>query len=220
MNIKVRTSNNTILVTCPYSRAFCDFAHMRKAVWSDEKKVWMFDARDEFAVRGTLVEIFGTDDYEACQKVDVRVKVALLNRDGSSLFFLGRELAWRKYRDWAVSLGEGVAVVAGGFPPSGGSRGTPMLSPRADTVLEVRDVPISLAERAKAQYPEAIEILGKYDLARLREERDLLLKRLDEIERIIERYSEHPEVEEDIIADLQDEPNETSASGGREAIEG
>jgi len=58
----------------------------------------------------------------------------------------GRTLAWRPGRHAAVRLGEGVIIAAGGFHASGGSMRNPTLADLPGTILEVRDVPRSLAE--------------------------------------------------------------------------
>ncbi len=219
IRVIVNEAGSVLAVVCPYSRDFVDFAKMRNAKWSDGKKVWLFDPRDEFAVRSTLIDIYGTDDSESCEKVDVRVKLDAISVSGDRLFFLGRELVWRRYRDSYVLLGDGVVVVQGGFPPVGGSRRGPELEPQPGTVLEARGVPVGMAERTRQEHPEAIEILGELDLVKLQQERELLLKRIREIDQIIERYGQ-VSPEEDIIADLQDEPNGTPESGGREAVQG
>lgn len=214
-----------LTVTCPYSKAFTDFAHMRQAKWSDGRKAWLFDARDEFAVRSTLVDIFGTDDYVSCAKADVRVALDKI-RNGvvgySHLFILGRELARRKYRNYRVDLGEGVIVASGGFPEQGGSGSGAELCPYAGTVLEVRGVPIPAIEAACAKYPQAITVLGEYDLVKLQEERDYHSKRVAELDALIARHSGiySKEAVEGVILDLQDEPDDAPDCGSREAVAG
>jgi hypothetical protein len=54
-------------------------------------------------------------------------------------------------------MGPGVALEAGGFPPSGGSRKYPALKWRPGTVLKVLDVPVAKIDALRAKYPEAIE---------------------------------------------------------------
>ena len=68
--IKVSAGEGLLKVTSPYNKEFVSFARMRGGKWSDGQKVWMFDPRDEFAVRSVLIDIFGTDDYESCPIVD------------------------------------------------------------------------------------------------------------------------------------------------------
>ncbi len=146
--------------------------------------------------------------------MDVRLKLDHLRVTGERLFCLGRELARRRYVEYYVDLGQGVAVVAGGFPPQGGGRRGPALDPEPGTVLEVRDVPVAIAERMHQKHPEAVEIMGKLDLTKLQQEREFLAKRLAELDEIIAR---HAEPKEDDLADLQDDDDGAPAASGGEA---
>ncbi len=76
--IKVEVRNGMLAVTCPFSHTFVSFAKMRGGTWSDGVRQWLFDPRDEFAVRSTLADIYGTDDYESCAKTDVRLALDTL----------------------------------------------------------------------------------------------------------------------------------------------
>lgn len=111
--IKIENRNGMLAVTCPYSRTWVSFAKMRGGTWSDGVRQWLFDPRDEFAVRSTLADIYGTDDYESCAKTDVRLALDGMRDkwDGyDRLFVCGREIARRKYYDSYVELGEGVVL--------------------------------------------------------------------------------------------------------------
>ncbi|MEA4884230.1 MAG: hypothetical protein VB144_11365 [Clostridia bacterium] len=216
--VKVETRNGMLAVTCPYSQAFLSFAKMRNGKWSDSLQQRLFDPRDEFAVRSTLVDIYGTDDYESCAKTAVRVDLDKLSNDlvyVEHLFLLGRELAQRKFPDRYVDLGTDVVAISGGFPHKS-RRG---VDPLEGTVLEVRGVPIMAAEKALQDYPAAITVLGEYDITALQEERDYHAKRLAELDGLIARYSGIFR-EDDIIADLQDDDDEASANSSEQAVEG
>ena len=93
--VKVERSNGMLAVACPFSKSFVSFAKMRGGKWSDGTKQWMFDERDEFAIRSTLIDIYGTDDYESCEKTDVRIELdnmwSLVKNKGR-LFFLTPQL--------------------------------------------------------------------------------------------------------------------------------
>ncbi len=207
MRVDLVAADGGIAVYCPYSPRFTDFAHMRKGVWSDQQKCWLFDKRDEFAIRQTLVDIYGTDNFAACAKCDVRVSLNEFNTKVTRLFFCGREIARRRYADRYVDLGEGVVVVSGGFPDEGQH-----INARENTVLEVRDVPVLAAERLKTKYPDGVVILGGFGLEQLYAERDYLRARLAKLDVAIERLVTP---EEEIIADLVDEPDAAPADCGR-----
>jgi hypothetical protein len=202
--ISVIVSAGVIEVKTPYCDEFVSFARMRKAIWKKEKRAWLFDPRDEFAVRSTLIDIYGTDDYATCEKVDVRLKLDGLSHLSDRLIFFGRELARREFRDYGVKLGDGVVVVKGGFPPSGGSRRSPELNEEPGTVLEVRDVPRTIAERMWAQYRHDITIIGGLDREKLEREREQLQRRIEEINQLLEALAAEEEKDPDVIPDLED----------------
>lgn len=220
--IKVEARNGMLAVVCPYSRTFVSFAKMRGGTWSDGVRQWLFDPRDEFAVRSTLVDIYGTDDYESCAKTDVRLALDGMRDewDGCDrLCVCGREVARRKYYDSYVDLGEDVVLIEGGFPRKASYRGDPVLYPDDGTILEVRGVPVTAAEKALTQWPTAVTLLGEYDINKLQEERDFHAKRIVELDGLIARYSGIFR-EDDIIVDLQDDDDEAPDRGDEQAIAG
>lgn len=199
--IKVTVGEGILKVTSPFNREFVSFARMRGGKWSDGQKVWMFDPRDEFAVRSTLIDIFGTDDYENSAKVSARVKLDHFDPGGEFVLF-GRMLLRRKYRDSKVEIGDGVVKVRGGFAWSGGSGRNPLIAPEEGTVIEVRDVPRDIAVRTWADNKEAIELLGSVDVEALQQEKAALLKRIEQIDQMIADLED--EGEADDLADLFD----------------
>lgn len=88
----------------------------------------------------------------------------------------GRRIAGRFHRDSGVLLGQGVSILSGGFPDSGGSRQYPKLDPLPGTVLVVRDVPETSARDALTEDP------GGYSLISGDAEKIIILE--DEKERI------------------------------------
>lgn len=219
VQVKVTARDGALSVYCPYSKAFVSFAHMRNAKWSDGIDQWLFDPRDEFAVRATLIDIYGTDDSASCQKVNVRLNLDELPEQAKAkrLFICGREVAWRKQSDRFVELGDSVVVVAGGFPRE--SRGyKPALEPDPGTVLEVRDVPVQAAERALRKHPTAVTLLGGYDLEALKTEREFHAARIAALDKLIARRE--AVAKEDSLADLQDDDDAASDCGGGEVAEG
>lgn len=219
--VVVSSRDSAVMVDCPYSKSFTDFAHMRGGLWSDGSKRWMFDSRDEFAVRATLIDIYGTDDSASCQKVDVRLSLdGMRDRvDGTGrLFICGREVARRRYCARYVDLGESVVIVTGGFPREADYRGRPILAPEAATVLEVRGVPVQAAERARSKYPEAVTLLGGYDLEALRVEREFHATRIAALDALIAGREAATEVDD--LADLEDTDDGSPDGCSGEAAEG
>ena len=199
--IKVVVGDGILNVTSPYNKEFVSFARMRGGKWSDGRKVWMFDPRDEFAVRSTLIDIFGTDDYEQAKKVSVRVKLDHFDVGGELVLF-GRQLLRRKYRDGKVEIDNGVITIQGEYAWSGGSGRYPLIAPEDGTVIEVRDVPRDIAMRTWAENKEAIELLGDISVEALKDEKTALLNRIEQINQMIADLEDDREVDD--LADLYD----------------
>ena len=150
-SVEMKDGTKKIKLSAPYHPGLPDKAKAIGGRWSSERKAWYFDERDEERVRKLAQEIYGTRG-EGEQVDIVTVRVNLDDVEGAkygSLFLFGREIASRRSRDQRVRLGDGVIIVKGGFPASGGSMRNPSLAPEEGTILEIRDVPLSLVQAAK-----------------------------------------------------------------------
>lgn len=219
VQVKVTARDGTLAVCCPYSKSFVSFAHMRGGKWSDGTDQWLFDPRDEFAVRATLIDIYGTDDSANCPKIDVRLNLDGMKEQTNTgrLFTCGREIARRRYWDRYVELGDDVVILAGGFPKETRSYKA-LLEPKPGTVLEVRGVPVQAAEKTLRKHPNAVTLLGDYDLEALKTEREFHAARIAALDKLIARREAI--AEEDPLADLQDDDDAASDCSDGEAAEG
>lgn len=152
-----------IKVVAPYHPYFPIAARKLGGRWSGEQRAWYFDPRDADDVHQLVLRIYGYDPL--AEKQDLVTARVTLSREklnlplGSQFFLFGREIAFRLGRDSAVQLGEGVVVLSGGFPRSGGSMKHPSLETEDGTVIEVRDVPRSLVLEEQVRYPDTVEIV-------------------------------------------------------------
>jgi len=161
MTVKVTVLNSKIKVETPYHPNFPPAA---KNLGGGAKKengtwAWYFDPRDEASVRDLCRDLFGTDGTDEPDLVTLRV--TLDGEQSREIWIGGRCVARRPGRDAPVRLGDNVVIVSGCFPPSGGSAKYPKTMNHSSdpVVLEVRDVPESLARR-EAEEPN-IEIVGE-----------------------------------------------------------
>ena len=182
--IAVIVGEGVLKVISPYNKELVSFARMRGGKWSDSGKAWLFDPRDEFAIRAALIDIFGTDDYGSCKKVDVRISLDHFKISDEFVLF-GLQLLRRRYTDRRVDIDARVVVVSGGFPATGGSRRYPEINPEKGTIIEVRDIPQEIAVKTWAENKEGIELLGDIDIEKLKQEKVALLKRVQQIDEVI-----------------------------------
>lgn len=140
-DVSVNTEGDKIEVYSPYHEEFVSFARDLSGSWNGE--AWEFDSRDEERVREKLFDVYGTDGT-GVETVDVRMTT---DEDGKKedLTAFGRVVLRLRSRDQKPALGDGVVLIEGTLK-GGGSRQYPKWNAK-DAVLEVRDVPVTLAER-------------------------------------------------------------------------
>lgn len=184
--ITITTEGSRIVLDAPYHPNMPKRARALGGRFDGVSKTWSFDVRDEERVRAMARDIYGTDGSTAVELVTVRVNLDVYPHERQTMFFAGRKIAHRPGRDYSVRLGDGVVVVEGGFPGSGGSMKNPALSPKDGTVLEIRDLPRTAVEAEMAKYGgiEIVEESGP-SVEELLAERERLLARLAEIDQLL-----------------------------------
>lgn len=173
---RVRDGSPRLVVTTPFHPQFARKARLLGGSWEDANKRWQFDSRDEARVRELCIELFGEDDQNG-ERRDVRFDLGFLE-DSDELREFGRVLAWRRGRDAEVSLGSDVILLSGGFPRSGGSANHPRVACR-EALVEIRDVPIRMVEKAVERWGERVTVIEPAPSAQRpapREEEDPLTK--------------------------------------------
>ena len=174
-----------------YSYDFVCAAKQLNGKWDGNLKEWIFNAEDEEIVRKKLKEIYGEYGLGVVEKV--RLEISLDHMDMKNRFYreidlFGKVLIKRFSRDSIVRLHKDVLVKEGSFPPRGGSINNPALCPEKGTVLLVKNIPKDMAIAAQKNYGiEAIEIIStnEHDKNKLQAEKEQLLKRLDEINKLL-----------------------------------
>lgn len=156
MCIKVKEYHRTIGVVAPYNADFVQRAKMIRGRWDSAGKMWVFPIDCADVVRETLRAVYGEDGSE-CKRVNVRVTVTDDLSEGESIVFCGWNICRRFGRDSAVKMAEGVALISGGFPSSGGSAKYPRCYPDPGTVVMIYGVPLPKAEEMAAAGAEIVE---------------------------------------------------------------
>lgn len=194
MSVSIKAAGSEIRVSSSYSPAFVVGAKRLGGRWAAPN--WVFDARDEQRVRELCIEIYGTDGAPTAICTLRVVYESGHHASADAIRLGGREIARAYGRDSGAKLGAGVVLLAGGFGSGGSMKNwtTKTHSETGATVL-VRDVPVAMAERLIAELaangiqgvlsiavePEA----PKIDVAALTAERERLVARLAEIDRLL-----------------------------------
>ncbi len=182
--MKVIKEDDKIKVQSDYNSDFVKRAKLIEGKWN--APYWVFPDENEDKVRALLLEIYGENGLPQ-ETVDIFVDISCSSydlHDGSDIKLLGRILCFRPGRDMQVKLADNVLLEKGGFPSSGGSARYPRVLPEEGTILRVKKCPLSFYERVKDM--SIVTLCEPSDdnvkRSRLLEEKEKLLKRLDEIE--------------------------------------
>ena len=146
--VKIVREGKQCKVQSPYLAEFVSRAKEIGGTWEPMSKSWVFSSASSPAVKKLCIELYGTDGELSVETKSVQIELSNNYYDGQSLTFAGRTIAYRYGRDYPARLGNGVGVIQGGFPPSGGSMKNPRLNALSNSVFIVEDVPISLIEKA------------------------------------------------------------------------
>lgn len=156
-NVSITITDKDCEVRSPYHPDFVSHARSLNGKWNTS--FWKFDARDEQRVRDICTQIYGTDGAEV-PTFDVQIDLEKYRLGTNPCYGMGRLICERRSRDYSVKLGEGVVVIKGGFPSSGGSVKNPMCCADDGTILEIRDVPATIV-RKEMESKEGINILSQ-----------------------------------------------------------
>jgi hypothetical protein len=160
--ISITIEGGRCWVQTPYLPALLPGFRQLGGRWDALSHRWSFDSRDEDRVRQLLLDQLGTDGGPDVL-VDCRLDLDQLPRTAypryEPLRLGALTVVERPGRDRPVSLGEGVVVIQGGFPPRGGSAKNPSWESEAGTILEVRDVPAALVRRL-AEHMPGLTVVG------------------------------------------------------------
>lgn len=157
--IRITTDAEYVYVLAPYHSDFVALGQEFSPMFTGE---WIFNIRDENAVREIVKRVYGTDGSEPVTVCDVQMVVNKKIGARQNLFALGRYIATRSTRGWKVELGENVTILSGSFAPQCGTLSRPLITVfEQPVVLLVSDVPVALANHAVADDPETYHIINE-----------------------------------------------------------
>lgn len=192
--ISIRTDADKAYISSPYNPDFVKEIHsIGSAKWHAATKEWQVPIDSLEDVKQVLRDVYGTDGSENSEpKVTVKLTIddnvdlgdiqSIDNELVMTLF--GREIMSARGRDSGVKVAEGVTVK--GKYKSGGSMKYPTIEFGKGTEIIVYNVPESLAKKAKVKHA-TVEIVSepKIDRQALLDEKERLLKRIAEIDKLL-----------------------------------
>lgn len=188
--MEIRIENGMAKVFTPYNK---DFVEKVKGIggrkWDAASKCWMIPETEVEVVREYMMEVFGeTDIPTAEEKVAVKVTFTddAVAKCGSVVLF-GKTIARAFGRDSGAKVGEDVTLISGAVGSGGSARNWTTVI-EAGTVVKARNVSRTALTR-ETEYSVEVEEIKEagIDRAALEEEKEKLIARLAEIERLLKQ---------------------------------
>jgi hypothetical protein len=149
MDIKItKTEGSKLAVVSPYNPDVPARARALGGKWSASDRAWVFDSRDEQAVRALLLDVYGSDGSDDGDVATIRITTnrGMCSRDREALYVGPVEVGRAFGRDSGAKLADNVVFIEGSLT-SGGSRKNWDTRTSDDAVFEVRDIPRAVAEK-------------------------------------------------------------------------
>lgn len=193
--VEMDPATNSAMIFSPYNRDFIKRVKLLGGKWDAEHKAWVVPDRAVEEARAAMVAVYGRDDREPSQTVDVILRFPERYESDirSSISLMGRTLARAHGRDSGASIGDGVMFLEGS-PDSDGSVKNWYTVIKAGSVVKLLDVPKNLALSTQAPKKIEMEIVEKTQsesVAALKKERESLLARIEEIDKLLSKEGEN-----------------------------
>lgn len=187
--IEVKIRDDKAMLYTPYNPEFVKrIKKFSDARWNSGEKCWTIDESNLDAARVIMKEIYGYADNEINEKVTLKihVKESVSKKHGDVILF-GKILSHATGRDSGARSGSDVAYIHGSAC-SGGSAKNWESVVSEDSEILLHNVNKNLYEEYLENPQEEYEIevvTDSIDSAALKQEKELLLKRIKEIDHVL-----------------------------------
>lgn len=185
--IKIEIEDGRANLFTPYNP---DFVKKIKGIggakWNASEKCWGIPEAAVDAAREIMQEVYGYSDISENETVSVKVTIEdRMSECCGDVFLFGKVLAHASGRDSGARVGDDVAYISGGAD-SGGSVKNWKSVVEAGSVVILSNVNKSVFERSEIPEGVKVEVLaGKASKSQLLDEKERLLKRIAEIDKLL-----------------------------------
>lgn len=194
MNIKIKRENNLLLITSPYSRSFVSKMRNLQGKWNRELNVWEVSEDFEDKVNEAILEIYRVDLTGKEEYIIVEYQAKDFEDKDEDDIRIGNIITvYRPSRDSRVKLND-TAIMQGEFDKTGGSVKYPAVFDRGDHRVVILRSTLFKKEYDKLSEDEKskLTIIRRQDKKeRLLNEKEIILKRLSEIEDELKKCEEN-----------------------------
>ena len=180
--------NGLISIDTPYNPEFVSRVKQAGGRWNPSTKAWEADERSIETMRGIMRDIYGRDDTPH-ELVNIRVIVGedSISEYCAPVILFGKTIAAARGRDSGARVGDGICFKSGRAVSGGSAKNWSTIIPEGSEFI-IYDVP-KLAVEQKIGWNDnygTFEIIEPENpTSALKAEREALLKRLAEIDEIL-----------------------------------
>ena len=142
--VEIKGEGEKLKIESPYSPLFVKRARDLGGEWLSKYKAWYFNPKDISRVKGICNEVYGTFGNPV-ETVDMEIDLDTYFDNSNDIYIKGIKVAARVSRDANVILNNAI-VKKGGFLNKGGSTSHPRVGWKEGTILEVRNIPKTIAK--------------------------------------------------------------------------
>lgn len=186
--MKIEVKNGVANVYAPYNP---DFVKKIKGIggakWNSSEKCWSIPGTAVEVVREIMTDVYGYSDVKENETISLKVTFnSYASSECSDVVLFGKILAHASSRDSGARVGDDVAYIRGGAT-SGGSRNNWDSIVKEGSVAILSNVNKNVYEKTEIEYDVTIEVLEtKANKQQLSEEKERLLKRISEIDKLLQ----------------------------------
>lgn len=186
--MKIDVTNGKANVYTPYNP---DFVKAIKGIggakWNTSEKCWSIPESAVDAAREIMSNVYGYNDVTENETISLRITFnERVSECGSDVVLFGKTLAHAYGRDSGAMVGDDVSFISGGAS-SGGSRKNWASIVDEGSVAVLSNVNKSVYDKTEPKYDITVEVLeSKVNKQQLLEEKERLLKRIAEIDKLLQ----------------------------------
>ena len=187
LSYRIDVDSGKALITSPYNPDFISKVKLMGGKWDAGRRVWKVDEGLIEDVRSAMREVYGRDDRVELSGTCTVIVSFSEDVDGykSPVTVFGRVIASAYGRDSGAKVGEGCAFLEG-RPESGGSVKNWRTTVPAGSKVKIMDVPkCILSDTSLPDGASFMVVGGEINRGALLEEKENLIKRLKEIDRLL-----------------------------------
>lgn len=186
--MKIEVKNGVANVYTPYNP---DFVKKIKGIggakWNGSEKCWSIPETAVDVAREIMVDVYGYSDVKENETISLKVTFnESVSECREDVVLFGKILAHAYGRDSGARVGDDVAYISGGATSGGSAKNWDSIV-KEGSVAILSNVNKSVYEKTEIEYDITVEVLeAKANKQQLLEEKERLLKRIAEIDKLLQ----------------------------------